>query len=242
MNLCFKRNYESICRLESLLGETLNLAEKEQKRCQTQAATHRSEFHPKNPKLRQAKARAAARARRRPEALRTHPKAESILSRPRPYVSGRRRVPKFVVSQGVPFLRIKKPQPPSLSRALRSKAANRWKRIVRHERLSEELTAAEAEDKWDHLVGDADDSTTYATTIQQNLRDTSKWIRIADEKNAELARKMWAVVLKERELAVKEKQERKRVRRERWLEQQPKKDSNNQEESGGTHTTSDRTD
>jgi hypothetical protein len=119
----------------------------------------------------------------------------------------------LISARGVPFLRIKKPQPPSLSRALRSKLDNRWKRIVRRERLENELLLARDEDYWDELVGKRHPSS-WKECIVSSLKDVDTLIQTGDEKNALLAEKMWEVVLKERELARQEKEERKRLRRQ----------------------------
>jgi hypothetical protein len=78
-----------------------------------------------------------------------HPNAQPILSRPRPVVNGRRRVPVLVNARGVPFLRIKKPQPKILSDVIRAKLDKRWSRIVLRDRLQAELLLAKDEDDWD---------------------------------------------------------------------------------------------
>ena len=51
------------------------------------------------------------------------PKAPSIFNRPLPRtaLSGVRHVPRFVSAMGVPFLRMRKPQPPALSNIIRQR-------------------------------------------------------------------------------------------------------------------------
>ena len=75
-----------------------------------------------------------------------------VLSRPYPQLSGKRHIPRLVAANGVPFLRIKKPQPPLLSRIIRC-AINRRNAInARIQRLEDEELAALVEDRWDALV------------------------------------------------------------------------------------------
>lgn len=137
---------------------------------------------------------------------RRHPDATSILARPHPVVSGKRRVPSLVSARGIPFLRIKKPQPKNLSGVIRSKLANRWGWIERRARLEAEVLFAEDEDYWDELTGFQDDSQ-WVTAVEEALQTVNGRIRDSDKKNRELADKMWQIVLAERELAAKEQQE-----------------------------------
>jgi len=212
LHSCSQRSIESITRFDSLLEETRSLNQKVRLKRRAQAATQ----VPKNRDSQPARARAEGRAGRRAESLKPHPDTEPILSRPRPQVSGVRRVPVLVNARGVPFLRIKKPQPPSLTRALRSKLDHRWKRIVRRERLEKELLLAKQEDYWDELVGERD-PLSWTASICSSLSDVNVLLQTADEKNALLAQNMWEVVLRERKLAKQEKEERRRLRRENSL-------------------------
>jgi hypothetical protein len=152
----------------------------------------------------------------------THPKVEPILSRPRPVVAGQRKVPVFVNARGVPFLRIKKPQPQILSQIIRQKHAYKDKLIERRDRLLLEYYYAKDEEDWDRILNG--ESITNATqwakeplwlegswpesvwaSFQQSNHDNYMYER----KNLNLARELWQVVLDERELAEKEKAERK---------------------------------
>ena len=136
---------------------------------------------------------------------RRHPDATPILSRPRPVVNGKRRVPVLVNARGVPFLRIKKPQPMNLSGAIRSKLDNRWKRVERRERLTDDSMLAEYEDLWDNLTVGRED-VTWAKEVYDALKEVNTRIQESDVKNKQLADDMWDVVLAERKLAEEERQ------------------------------------
>ncbi|KAI5298178.1 hypothetical protein KEM55_003712, partial [Ascosphaera atra] len=217
LHSCADGNKSSILRLNAILGKSVSLVSQILEKRKAQAASYRPEDHT-SPILRR---RAAARAAQRPEALRPHPDTKPITSRPRPAVSGVRHVPVFVVARGIPFLRIKKPQPPSLRRALKSFLDNRWKRIERRDRLDGDMCIAESEDVWDQIVGDIamqegvriqrdDKRDTWKGAIQRSLYDTNKLIWKMDEKTMKRARDMWNVVLKEKALKEKEDEERMR--------------------------------
>ncbi|KAI5303433.1 hypothetical protein KEM56_007547 [Ascosphaera pollenicola] len=191
-------------------------------------------FKPQDPTDSRLKRRAEGRARRRPEALRPHPDVQPITSRPRPEVPGVRRIPVFVNARGVPYLRIKKPQPPSLSRALRSYLDNRWARIERRERLEEEIALADTEDEWDDVVAAiAEDDgkmidldrpkDTWKLAAQESLHECHVQIRTKDQETARRAEEMFNVVLREKELKRKEKE----VRRQWWAENMADKDQGN---------------
>lgn len=130
----------------------------------------------------------------------------SILNRPQP-VSGRRKVPVLVSARGVPFLRIKKPQPKNLSGVIRNKLEKRWHRIEVRERLQADLLFAKDEDFWDRMTNTKDDGT-WAEEPKLALDDICEKIRDSDRKNRELAESMWKVVLREREALVEEEKER----------------------------------
>ncbi|PGH32199.1 hypothetical protein GX50_05038 [[Emmonsia] crescens] len=202
LHSCTLRNPESIGRLESIVQRAFDLKNEIHKNRQIQAAHHR----PENRNTHASRKKAEGRARRRPEALRPHPDTEPILSRPRPHVNGPRHVPMLVDARGIPFLRIKKPEPPSLSRTLRSKLDARWKKILRRDQLEDDVYLAQQEDKWDRIV-DQSDGARWESIVAECLGYTIKTIRHEDQKNKELAQKMWEVVLKERELAEKEREE-----------------------------------
>lgn len=136
---------------------------------------------------------------------RRHPEATSILSRPRPVVSGKRRVPVLVNARGVPFLRIKKPQPMNLSGVIRTKLEKRWRRVERRHMLQDALAMARAEDQWDQLTVGREE-TSWTREIFQAIKEANSQIHNFDWKTRALAEDMWKVVLAERKLAEEEKQ------------------------------------
>lgn len=145
------------------------------------------------------------------ETAQRHPDATPILSRPRPVVSGKRRVPVFVNARGVPFLRIKKPQPMNLSGVIRSKLDNRWKQIERRDRLGVALMLAKGEDMWDELtLGQEENLWQYE--VQNAVKAVNNKIRDTDLKNKKMAEDMWNVVLTERKLAAEEAAEEEKRR------------------------------
>ncbi|KAJ5089492.1 hypothetical protein N7532_008176 [Penicillium argentinense] len=137
---------------------------------------------------------------------RRHPDTSPILSRPHP-VKGIRKVPSLVSARGMPFLRIKKPQPKNLSGVLRNKLEKRWKRILRRDRLSEDLLFAQDEDAWDRLTR-FKEPCTWCEDVQASLDEVNQQIRESDDKTMALAQDLWDVVLKERALAEKEAKQR----------------------------------
>lgn len=122
-------------------------------------------------------------------------------------MSGKRRVPVLVNARGVPFLRIKKPQPKNLSGVIRSKLENRWSRIERRDRLDRELLFANDEDNWDALTT-GPESDTWAKGVKDALGTLNQQLHDSDKKNMELAEAMWKVVLAERKLAAEEEKQR----------------------------------
>lgn len=150
-----------------------------------------------------------------------HPDTEPILSRPRPTVSGQRRIPVLVNARGVPFLRIKKPQPQSLSRYLRYKLAFKSKLIQRRDRLLIDALFAKDEEDWNRLI-EGKEVTPPVIQGQHPLPWLEgSWLQSAlesykkafydnvrfEEKQQGLAEQMWKVVLAERALAAKEQVE-----------------------------------
>lgn len=196
-------NQKDVCRISALLADSKALRDKNSSEQRTLA-----EARPIKPLSKIERKKAESRRHQDATALR-HPNAEPILSRPRPVVSGRRRVPVLVNARGIPFLRIKKPQPQNLSRVIRNKLGRRWGWIERRDRLEIEKLFAKDEDYWDSLVGDKE-SPSWADAVVESIRDVLTKISESDKKVKELAEKMWNIVLAEKELAEKEEAERKR--------------------------------
>ncbi|OXV07409.1 hypothetical protein Egran_04829 [Elaphomyces granulatus] len=194
-------NESEIYRLQTLLseGRSLRLLNASEHRELTNARCNK-------PLSALDKKKAESRRYQRATAYR-HPNAQPILSRPRPVVSGRRRVPVLVSARGVPFLRIKKPQPKILSDVIRTKLDKRWNRILLRDRLQAELLLAKDEDDWDGLVGD-ETLPSWTSEIRVALEEVIEKIQGSDQKNKELAEAMWNVVLSERKLAEEEAERR----------------------------------
>jgi len=161
----------------------------------------------------------------------------SILDRPRPLeqLSGRRHVPVLFNANHIPVLRIKKPQPPSLSRFIRQRVLQRQNRHDRRWRLSSEKELAKHEDEWDRLVADEVTTTgpklsaqsvggiaavrrgyepTWTSAITTAAREAQQQIDGEREKNRVMAEKMQAVVDKEKALYEAEKVHRLKARRQ----------------------------
>ncbi|PWY80614.1 hypothetical protein BO70DRAFT_292565 [Aspergillus heteromorphus CBS 117.55] len=192
-------NQHDVGRITKLIAES--------RRAKQQASEwqrERAKLQPVQPLNRKKQKKNANRDFQKSTALR-HPDAEPILSRPRPVVKGKRHIPVLVNARGLPFLRIKKPQPKFLSAVLNSKAEMRWKWIERAQRLEHELVMAQDEDEWDVLTGHGEDET-WAQSVQLSYRNVCLTIKRADQRSQELAESMWKVVLAERKLAEEEKQ------------------------------------
>ena len=137
-----------------------------------------------------------------------YPGASRTLDRPFPNVSGRRGVPTLVNANRVPFLRIKKPQPPFLSRIIRSIVKTRNHRILNGERLANELTYAQDEDEWDRILHELAglDSTNllephWHREVKQAVDDNHQRQIGAIQRRADISAKMHAIVEKEKALA-----------------------------------------
>ncbi|KAL1988246.1 hypothetical protein VTN96DRAFT_221 [Rasamsonia emersonii] len=198
-------NQKDVGRISALLAESKALRDKNSSEQRTLA-----EARPIKPLSKIERKKEESRRQQDATALR-HPNAEPILSRPRPVVSGRRRVPVLVNARGIPFLRIKKPQPQNLSRVIRNKLERRWAWIERRDRLEIEKLFAKDEDYWDSLVADEEaESPSWADAVVESIQDVLSKISESDKKAKELAEKMWKIVLAEKELAEKEEAERKK--------------------------------
>jgi hypothetical protein len=151
---------------------------------------------------------------------------------------GKRRVPNLVSAQGIPFRRYSKPQPISLSRVIRQKQDRDQKKWTQQESLKGDIVIAQWEDEWDEIVaelkaeeqgqgrgkvrlprdsdageeaGGREASWKHEMVVAEG--ELYQQIKESDWKNAEMGRKMWEIVVKERELAAQEKREAKIQRR-----------------------------
>lgn len=140
-------------------------------------------------------------------------KKTSIFDRPLPLeqLSGKRHIPVLFTANRIPVLRIKKPQPASLSHYIDQRIKQRQKWHDTRDHLVEKRVLASYEDSWDELTG-------------KNRRREPEWQRAAydavgvverkigaeKEKNRIMAERMQGVVDREREMWEREEEERKR--------------------------------
>ena len=153
-----------------------------------------------------------------------YPGAARIFDRPFQHLSGPRHIPVLVNANKFPFLRIKKPQPPTLSRMIRQTTQTREHRLSRGNRLANECLIAQDEDEWDQLhyedfgldYGQADEQP-WEYEVKRAL-DTNHQQQVdAIRKRTNIAAKMYAIVEQEKALAKKEKDGKKQARWARWL-------------------------
>ena len=142
-----------------------------------------------------------------------YPGASRTLDRPFPNVSGRRGVPTLVNANRVPFLRIKKPQPPFLSRIIRSIVKTRNHRILKGEKLANELLYAQDEEEWDRILCEVAglDSPNllephWHREAKQAVDDNHQRQTRAIQRRADISAQMHAIVEKEKALAQEAKQ------------------------------------
>ena len=155
----------------------------------------------------------------------TAPRYEATL-RPLPraqLTGGVRKLPLLESGNGIPFLRLGKPQSPVLSRVVRQKGARLQKQIAKRKALAEEdLVAAREEDQWDGLMRDLGareesvQKARFADPVVASIADARAWLVADREDRVARAKAMWDIVVKERALAEKETEERKARRKERW--------------------------
>ncbi len=141
---------------------------------------------------------------------------------------GKRRVPKFVAVQGVPFLLYSKPQPQSLGRLLRHKIAWQLKKWDQRTKLTEEtIPLGIYEDAWDTLIasqekverhsnrtsvpvdnenGTSANPTSWNTASQFAEMSLGDQIRSFEQRNLETGRRMFEILKQERVLAANEKE------------------------------------
>ncbi|KAI0899019.1 hypothetical protein F4806DRAFT_322469 [Annulohypoxylon nitens] len=158
-------------------------------------------------------------------------------SRPRPASelggSGRRQIPRLDMASDLPFLRIKKPQPPILSRVLTQKIK---KRVLRYDTLGEfwdySLPDAELEDMWEQEVNAllkknrmvySTDNDKFAETFQYTTkRHGIDFLhnKLNDERLHQVARADAMRRLIEEETALAEQEKAQRIREKRAAQRQ----------------------
>jgi hypothetical protein len=126
-------------------------------------------------------------------------------------------VPKFAFTATVPFLRIRKPQNPYLTRVIRNLKAKSQRQLDNMSMLEEEIKWAAKEDQWDRQVGGAlahsrDGGAKWEDLLQVVLRQTKRKKKEDQIKSAERARLLVELIDKEKELLVQEREQRRRER------------------------------
>lgn len=166
----------------------------------------------------------------------SHPR---IFEHPRPLSeikAGVRKVPNLIVTQGIPVLKYPGPQPVLLNRVLKHKTIWGIKTFQKHKELENAAHLADCEDEWDSILlrdhgirytkdhplegtggpdrpPTRDQGGTWAGTFRQADHELELKVQERGRKHAELGRKLWQIVLDERELKEKERKEAKHERR-----------------------------
>lgn len=155
----------------------------------------------------------------------------AILSRkpaPLSELNGRRKVPILVAASRIPILRIKKPQPESLSRYIRQRIAVKQKRIDLGDRLNESMLFAHWEDAWEQLQPSTDtndgsnriqktrvrnDRISWTVEVRKALNVVNDRVVEEHRKHAYVAARMTEIVDRERALADEEESQRQTMRK-----------------------------
>lgn len=150
--------------------------------------------------------------------------SSSLFDRPLPAgkLSGRRHVPRLVNASSIPMLRIKKPQPESLSGFIQHRVKQRERRHDRRHALLDDLALAANEDAWDRIVADASGEEKvggpragepeWVRPVRAAIDEVTGLLSKEQKKNAAMAEKMQAVVDRDQAAYDKEKAERRLAR------------------------------
>lgn len=151
----------------------------------------------------------------------------NLFDRPLPLekLSGKRHVPVLFSANSIPILRLKKPQPESLSRYIRQRIEQRQAWHDRRQRLMEELFFAREEDRWDRLTSrkvrnleramsgiENSMEPRWEDAIRESMAHVDSKLTAEGEKYRVMAQKMQAVVDQEQALYDQEKQARQEAR------------------------------
>lgn len=132
----------------------------------------------------------------------------------RPYAktSGPRHVPIMASANGIPFLRLTKPQPPALSRVLRQRLERKIVLFDTKVLLSNWwLPMCKQEDEWDMLINaqlkePEEDTVRWTDAIRLSERENQEAYEKDLRKDRETTKKMQTIVDLETELALQEGQ------------------------------------
>ncbi|KAI5264097.1 hypothetical protein E4T47_08836 [Aureobasidium subglaciale] len=180
------------------------------------------------------------------------PTDNSLLQRPRPLFSlpSRRHIPTLVSANKIPILRLKKPQPASLSKYLKSRILDRQKRLDCKISLETAMEIAKGEDEWDRILlaqgvdvegqGQGEKGTrksksgygkcragreeSWTKNVYEALGNVYGKIEEEGRRNKEMAERMVGIIEREKEFAEVERRERRRVGNEERRRRKAEKD------------------
>ncbi|KAF2832960.1 hypothetical protein CC86DRAFT_389366 [Ophiobolus disseminans] len=148
------------------------------------------------------------------ERLASLPPHRAVLNvRPYAKTSGPRHVPVIASANGIPFLRLTKPQPPALSRMLRQRLAKKIRVFDTKIMLGNWwLPMSKREDEWDAIVNmqtgskvnGHDDGVRWVDAVRLSERENQEAYERDQTKERMVTRKMQKIVDLETELALKE--------------------------------------
>lgn len=178
-----------------------------------------------------------ARKRKWQERQALAPNPIKLEDRPLPLerLSGKtRRVPVLFSANLIPVLRLKKPQPHSLSMYIRGRIEQRQRRLDRRDALTATLALAKREDQWDRVLRDVggvrEGGGSWTQVPRDGLREVAEAFERERRKNQAWAEKLQGVVDREREAWERERAEKKERRRRKT--QDAKKDVAPSEKAG----------
>lgn len=141
---------------------------------------------------------------------------------PKEQLTGRRGLPKLAAANGVPFLRVKKPQSAFLGRVLRDKAGQKARRFDRLKECEEGKDAGGAEGEWEGLlesVGGFKDvergngwsvgEKSWVEDTERERREVNRVVVREQKKWLEMGRVMMGVQEGERDLWAQEREQKK---------------------------------
>lgn len=175
-----------------------------------------------------------------PPCLVPYPDGNKILNRPLPLAQlrGRRHIPILINAGGFPMLRVKKPQPPLLSKILRDKLATRQRRGDQILELDALRVWAVDEDIWDRdmrmqqqqqqhhhhhhqtseKVAEGKGEGKYVDTIDELVVMIRGKLEMEERKQRALAQRFWEIVRLETKLVGEEKEARRVEKVGIWIE------------------------
>ncbi|TID21480.1 putative dna repair protein [Venturia nashicola] len=144
------------------------------------------------------------------------PEHKFLANFPRPHVEGIRKVP-FLIACLTPFLRYKKPQPYSLSRIIRQTIFQRQNRLDAQDMIHDyHQPLAQYEDAWDRIIWKDfgvrdDDRETFSRPIEKIGEELSIRLKEQEKRSVAVAKVKWDILQQEKALAIKERDERRRI-------------------------------